>query len=120
MTPRAFQPDDTSLRFAGAGLAVMASLAVIGAGVAFALRSASEATLVRAPATAVERTRLVPQGARLEADPRADRLALEADARRRLESYGWTDRAKGLAHIPIARAMALQAEAGWPDAENSP
>jgi len=74
---------------------------------------------VRAPASALERTRLVPQGPRLEADPRGDRLALEADARRRLESYGWTDRAKGLAHIPIERAMALQAERGWRDAEGA-
>ncbi len=27
--------------------------------------------------------------------------------RRRLESYGWVDRARGLVHIPIDRAMDL-------------
>jgi hypothetical protein len=34
----------------------------------------------------------------------------QADARRRLTSYGWTDRARGRVHIPIARAIDLYVE----------
>ena len=71
-------------------------------------------------ATAVEQVEAVPAGPRLQPDPRADRVAQEAPWRRRLETYGWTDRGHSLAHIPIERAMALQAQQGWPDAETAP
>ena len=35
-------------------------------------------------------------------------------ARQRLDDYGWTDRAHGVAHLPIARAMSLVASEGLP------
>ncbi|PTM86960.1 hypothetical protein [Mycoplana dimorpha] len=57
-------------------------------------------------------------GPRLEVDPSADRAELQRSAAARLETYGWTDKALGRAHIPIERAMALLAEQGWPDKEN--
>jgi hypothetical protein len=41
-----------------------------------------------------------------------DRIA--AETRRHLGGYGWTDRAHGLVHIPIERAMALVAGEGLP------
>ena len=34
------------------------------------------------------------------------------DAKQRLGSYGWVDRDKGVIHIPIERAMELEAEEG--------
>lgn len=113
----AYQPDGASAAIAAAGLAAVLGLVVIGALVAFALRAAFDAQAPPSRATALERAPLVTAAPRLEANPRGDRLALEASARARLETYGWTDRTKGLAHIPIDRAMALQAQAGWPDAE---
>lgn len=34
------------------------------------------------------------------------------DAKQRLGSYGWVDRDKGVIHVPIERAMDLEAEEG--------
>ena len=39
---------------------------------------------------------------------------IAAETRRRLSGYGWTDRAHGLVHIPIERAMALVTRDGLP------
>jgi len=39
---------------------------------------------------------------------------LYAAERRRLDSYGWIDRAHGIIHIPVDRAIALMAEKGMP------
>ena len=48
----------------------------------------------------------------LQPFPLADIDALRGDKRRVLESYGWLDRDRGIAHIPIERAMALMARDG--------
>lgn len=56
-----------------------------------------------------------PPPPRLEVRRDGDRAAIEAAARAKLEGFGWTDRAAGRAHIPIARAMGLTARHGWPD-----
>lgn len=37
-------------------------------------------------------------------DHAAIRKEVDAEARERLESYGWVDRAKGIVHIPVDRA----------------
>ncbi|HZD52866.1 MAG TPA: hypothetical protein VE175_07445 [Woeseiaceae bacterium] len=52
---------------------------------------------------------------RLQGNPQVDRQELEAGVHRRLESSGWVDRERGVAHIPIERAMAMLAERGWPE-----
>jgi hypothetical protein len=118
MSPRpAYQPDDASARIGAASLAGLLVLGGLGVGVVLALFAGFQALSVRPAATALARARIVPEGPQLEAHPVQDRLALEAPARARLATYGWTDRGKGLAHIPIERAMALQAQKGWPDAE---
>lgn len=57
------------------------------------------------------------RGIRLETDPRADGDRLQQAAKTRLETYGWSDQRRGLAHVPIARAMDLLAAHGWPDEE---
>ena len=49
---------------------------------------------------------------RLQGDPRADRLQLEARQAAELRGYAWVDRSAGLAHIPIEDAMALVAARG--------
>jgi hypothetical protein len=43
---------------------------------------------------------------------RARGLELQAEQRRRLESYGWVDRSTGVARIPIERAIELASERG--------
>jgi hypothetical protein len=52
---------------------------------------------------------------RLQHDPTAELGAYLAQARRRLATYGWVDRDKGVAHIPIDEAMRRVAEHGIPD-----
>jgi hypothetical protein len=52
---------------------------------------------------------------RLQHDPTAELGAYLAASRQRLASYGWVDRDKGIAHIPIEEAMRRVAEHGIPD-----
>lgn len=59
----------------------------------------------------------MPSAPRLQVDPGADLRALRAREHAQLSTYGWTDQAKGIAHIPIERAIELMAErglSGWP------
>jgi hypothetical protein len=49
---------------------------------------------------------------RLQVVPRADLIALESQQRARLSSYGWVDREKGIARIPIEEAMRAVVERG--------
>lgn len=49
---------------------------------------------------------------RLEVVPGAELEALRREEAERLGSYGWVDRARGVARIPIDRAMDLLLERG--------
>jgi hypothetical protein len=51
---------------------------------------------------------------RLEIEPGRELKALRREEEARLNSYGWVDREKGLAHIPIDRAIEILAEKGLP------
>jgi hypothetical protein len=55
------------------------------------------------------------EGPPLLVAPADELAAVEARGRARLGGWDWLDRAAGVAHIPIERAMALVAERGWPD-----
>ena len=46
---------------------------------------------------------------RLQRQPARDIAAFAAEKRRLIESYGWVDRERGIARIPIERAMAILA-----------
>jgi len=54
----------------------------------------------------------VPQ---LQPDPAADMRAYRRTAQERLTSYGWFDKDRGIAHIPIGEASRRIAERGIPD-----
>lgn len=59
----------------------------------------------------------VPPEPRLQTDPAADMAAYQAQQTKWLESFGWTDRASGIAHIPVGQAMrqiARDGIPGWP------
>ena len=58
---------------------------------------------------------LNPPGPQLQLDPPADLATLKANEDTRLESYGWVDRDKGIAHIPLTQAMKDVATRGIPD-----
>jgi len=108
-----FEHQDASVKgLVIVGLAIVVVLALSGAGVAGLLRWYHQQPVE--PTTALERQVQLPPEPRLESDPRASGNAVLARARERLGRYGWVDRQAGLAHIPIARGMALLAERGWP------
>jgi len=50
----------------------------------------------------------------LQINPPKDLQAYQTQARQDLNSYGWVDQAKGIAKIPIERAMAIVATKGLP------
>jgi hypothetical protein len=52
----------------------------------------------------------VSEGPRLQEAPEADLAELRRAAETRLGSFGWVDRARGIAHIPIEEAMRLRIE----------
>ena len=56
-----------------------------------------------------------PPGPKLQLDAPADLKALNVREDTQLESYGWVDRGKGIAHIPLAQAMKDVAARGIPD-----
>lgn len=51
----------------------------------------------------------VPPGRQVESSP-ADLQAFLREKRERLDSYGWVEREAGRIHIPIERAMQLEAQ----------
>ncbi len=55
-----------------------------------------------------------PPAPRLQTQPFKDVWQLKNEQRSSLTSYGWIDKANGVVHIPIARAMALTVERGLP------
>src|SRR6185312_12582356 len=59
----------------------------------------------------------LPPQPRLQVDPKADLDQLRAREDARLSTFGWADRDRQIAHIPIERAMELLSQrglAGWP------
>ena len=112
----AYEPRDMAPRHIGYSAAILFG----GLGIAVSLVAGLFAVLDRmerhAPPTAMETVPLAPPLPRLEIDGRADRAAVEADARRKLQGYAWADPAAGTARIPLERAMQLLLARGWPDA----
>ena len=63
-----------------------------------------------------------PPTPRLQVYPKADLDRLRSVANERLTTYGWVDRDRRIARMPIERAMELLAErgmAGWPSPQPS-
>ncbi|MBF8643758.1 hypothetical protein [Pseudomonas luteola] len=73
------------------------------------------------PLTALEKERVLPPEPRLETNPTRNGERITREAREQLTRTGWIDRARGIAHIPIAEAKAQLAQTGWPSrAERRP
>ena len=51
-------------------------------------------------------------------DPKAYLAEFRARERKALTTYGWVDREKGIAHVPIDRALDILAERGLPKVKN--
>lgn len=57
---------------------------------------------------------ITPPAPRLQTDPEADLHAYLSREQHLLDSYGWVDRAHGIAHVPIEIAMQRLARTGIP------
>ena len=55
-----------------------------------------------------------PPAPRLQPQPFKDVYDLKSTQRNTLNSYGWVDKANGVVHIPIDRAMQITVERGLP------
>jgi hypothetical protein len=58
--------------------------------------------------------RIAPPGPRLQTDAAGDLQKFRADEERRLNTYYWMDKQKGIVHIPIDQAMKKLAATGAP------
>lgn len=67
------------------------------------------------PLTDLERQDINPPPPRLQAQPVVDDLSVRLAAERKLTDYGWADKDRSYARIPIARAMQILSTQGWPD-----
>jgi hypothetical protein len=114
----AHEPDVVAARPVWIGIIAIVLLLVLGYLVPTALEYAlmeREARLSPPanPLAASEGSRL-PPAPRLQVNPARDIAELRLAEDRILGSYGWVDRSKGIARIPIALAMRIAAEKGLP------
>ena len=77
-----------------------------------ARRQPEPATLVSDPGPAS------PPEPRLQANPRLELLEMRAEENEVLQSYGWVDRDKGVARVPIDEAMKIVVQRGLPARES--
>jgi len=102
-----FEPTDWSLR----------PVALIYAGIPVLLVVSCFVLIVAYPNALpdVDRTlRISPPGPRLQTDPAGDLQKFRAEEERRLNTYYWIDRDKGIVHIPIEQAMKTLVATGAP------
>jgi hypothetical protein len=76
-------------------------------------RAAGSTTPMIAPSAGRE----IPPPPRLQVSPQADLAELRAAEERQLGSYGWIDKERKIARIPIDRAMELISQRGLPARE---
>lgn len=113
-THTAFERSDVSPKLLGA---IAAALVIFVLALVFVLRIAfPSATESRS----VGPTQPLPPRPQLQSDPPADLSRLRADEDARLASYGWVDREKGTARIPIDEAMKAVAARGLPNWTREP
>lgn len=101
---------------AAAWVGLVLFIILTGAGV-FGYMHLHKELAVRPPSTAIERTQVTPPEPRLVVHPDEPASTLNGGAEKELGSYGWIDRSRGIAHIPIEEAMQLLVRRGWPSKE---
>jgi len=72
------------------------------------------------PGNVAQVLKRLPPAPRLEDRPLVLRTMLNAQEHARLSTYGWVDRATGVVHVPIDRAIDLLAERGIPATASAP
>ena len=100
----------------GTGLVILAAAIHVVVWLVFVYFDGREATNLRPPQyplAAGQELRL-PPAPRLQVTPRQDLRELRAREDQALNSYQWVDRSAGVVRIPIAEAMKLTVERGFP------
>ena len=108
------EPNDINVRamaWVAGAFVTMLALTFVGAWGLWRVAERHE-TDQRAPLPPPMRVQMAPPSPRLQADVGEDENALRAQQQGELNSYGWVDRARGRARIPINRAMDLVAAGG--------
>jgi hypothetical protein len=106
----AYEPSDWPMWAVGASLFGIFVFLVIAPFVLMWVYSSSVSDVGR-------KLTIAPPGPRLQVDPEADLNRFRAEEERRLDTYYWVDKQKGIVHIPIAQAMrdlARKGIAGFP------
>jgi len=102
----------TILTFTGGLVAVTAVVLLVMWWMSVTFKQQEEAS-DRAPSPLAEaRLDPIPPGPRLQPSPPRDMDELRAKDRETLTTYGWVDRAGGVARIPVDRAIDILAERG--------
>ena len=111
---------DTRFEHSDMSVAVIAALAAVV--LLYVVLTPFVLTRLYRPALSdVSRTLAIkPPGPELQLNPAADLATFRAQKEQQLNSYGWVDRDKGIAHIPIAQAMQDVAARGIADFPKAP
>lgn len=91
--------------------------------ISWAFMTSIDRTSTKEPAAqALERRRMPePPNPLLQSNATAkkDMVMLRAEERKKLETYGWVDEAKGIVHIPVEQAIEEVARQGLPTRPNA-
>ena len=102
--------------YTGIGLAaILVAAAALMWPLSSGLRSLAACSDPPPPLLQEARERQLPPFPRLQEDPEAELAELRAREDAALASYGWVDESRGIALIPIERAMELVVEAAGGD-----
>lgn len=114
---RGYMPDAVSLPGIGVGALMIVGAIAIGMGAAFfVLHAGNDGHATPENAMHYGHPPPIAGDVKLQAVPANDIAAFRAEKQRLLSTYGWVDRAHGIAHIPIERAMELAAHGASPRA----
>ena len=104
---RGYEPSDISVKTIALILLAFAIVGSVSIALILWLHPFLQRQALRSagPATVVETTPLPAPPIGLQAQPLLDIAALHRREEAVLDHYGWVDKAKGIAHIPIAEAM---------------
>ena len=118
-----YEPEDANPRWV-VGTAIAGSIFVlVAAAVLYALPTLFERmgpVVGGPPPSALERRAPTPPPPRLQSLPSQHLATYRAHEALVLNGYAWIDAERGIARIPIDRAMSLLAERGWPQPATGP
>lgn len=104
---RGYEPSDISVKTIALILLAFAIVSFVSIALVLWLHPLMQREALRSagPSTAVETAQLPAPSIHLQAQPLLDIAALHQREDAALDHYGWIDKAKGIAHIPIGEAM---------------